>query len=193
MMPYISNTSKLGKETVDLISHDFLARRRVYLFSTVNDEAALEVVAQLDYLDSNGSGDITLYINSPGGSVTSGFAIVDAMRRCQSDVRTVCTGMAASMGAFILSCGTKGKRFVSPLSEIMIHQPLGGAQGQASDIELEAAHIAYTKRKLYELMAANTGKSFEAITQDCDRNYYLDANKAVAYGLVDHILTDNIC
>lgn len=190
-MPTIRLVTKAGVETMDFSTYEFQMCRKIYLYGEVNDKLAQEVCAQLDYLDRNGSGDIHLYINSPGGSVTAGFSIVDAIRRCRCDVSTVCTGMAASMGAFILSCGAKGKRYATPLSEVMIHQPLGGAQGQASDIELVAQHIVKTKERLNRILAENTGKPVEAVARDCDRDYFMTAGEAVAYGIVDQLLTRN--
>lgn len=188
----VTNITKSGKELTDLFSYDFINNRKVYLIGEVTDSLAAEIISQLEYLDSNGTGDIKLYINSPGGAVTAGFAIVDAMNRCRCDVAAICTGTAASMGAFILSCGTKGKRYATPLSEIMIHQPLGGVQGQASDIELVAAHITQTKQKLNTILAENTGKPIEVISRDCDRDYYMTASQAKEYGIIDEILTRNL-
>ena len=188
MIPTVTKVSKVGREAVDILSLSFIENRNIYLFSEINPATALEIIAQLQYLDSAGSGDIHLYINSPGGSVSDGFAIVDAMRRCKNDVSTICTGTAASMAAFILACGTKGKRFATPLSEVMLHQPLGGIQGQASDIELHAKHIALVKNKLYGILAEATGQPIETITRDCDRDYYMSAEDAVKYGVVDGVL-----
>lgn len=188
MIPTIVKISKSGKEACDLISNDFIEKRRIWLIGEINDNSAVEIITQLDYLDRSGTGDITLYINSPGGSVSAGLAIVDAMRRCRNDVSTVCTGMAASMGAFILSCGTRGKRCATPLSEVMIHQPLGGVQGQASDIQLAAEHISRIKASLNRILAENTGRSVEDIARDTDRDTYLSAEQAKDYGLVDIIL-----
>ena len=188
MIPSVISVSKSGKEGLDLLSYEFIQNRTVYLFTDVTDEVAVEIISQLSYLDSIGNEDIKLFINSPGGSVSAGFAIVDAINRCKCDVSTVCTGMAASMGAFVLSCGTKTKRFATPLSEIMIHQPLGGAQGQASDIQLAAEHITKVKNKLHGILAENTGQSIETISRDCDRDYWMEAEEALKYGLVDKIL-----
>lgn len=187
MIPSVIDVSKTGKEGLDLLSFDFTKKRKIYLFSEINDAVAMETIAQLEYLDSNRSDDIRIYINSPGGSVSAGFAIVDAINRCKCDVSTICTGMAASMGAFILSAGTKGKRFATQLSEIMIHQPLGGAQGQASDIELAAKHIIKIKQKIHRMLADNTGQDISVISRDCDRDYWMDADEAVQYGIVDAI------
>ncbi len=187
-IPSITTVSKTGVTEQNLLNHAFNHNRSIFLNEAVTESSALALIVQLDYLDSHGKGDITLYINSPGGSVSDGFAIIDAMNRCQSDIRTVATGLAASMAAVILSCGTRGKRLITPYAEVMIHQPLGGIQGQASDIELESRHIVKTKQKLCQLLAENTGKSAEAILSDSDRNYFLDAAAAVEYGLVDGIL-----
>lgn len=187
MIPSIISVSKSGKEGIDLLSYDFTKNRKIYLFSEINDNVAMETIAQLEYLDSNGAEDIKIYINSPGGSVSAGFAIVDAINRCRCDVSTICIGMAASMGAFILSCGTKGKRYGSPLSEIMIHQPLGGAQGQASDIQLAAEHITKVKNKLHRVLSDNTGQSIQTISHDCDRDFWMDTDEALKYGIIDGI------
>ena len=156
----------------------------------IDDATANTVVAQLIYLEAKDpSKDISLYINSPGGSVSAGLAIYDTMNYVKCDVSTICIGMAASMGAFLLSSGAKGKRFALPNSEIMIHQPLGGAQGQASDIKIAADHILRTKRKLNEILAANTGRPVEQLERDTDRDNYLSADEALAYGLIDKVFT----
>lgn len=191
MIPSVISVSKAGKEGLDLLSYDFTKNRKIYLFSEINDTVAMETIAQIEYLDSIGAKDavIKLYINSPGGSVSAGFAIVDAINRCKCDVSTICTGMAASMGAFILSCGTKGRRFATPLSEIMIHQPLGGAQGQASDIQLAAEHIKNVKYKLNGILSKATGQDLQTISRDCDRDYWMDAYEALKYGIIDEILS----
>lgn len=189
MIPSVISVSKSGKEGLDLLSYDFIKNRKIYLFSEITDEVAIEVIAQLEYLDSNGTEGIKIYINSPGGSVSAGFAIVDAIKRCRCDVSTICTGMAASMGAFILSCGTKGKRFATPLSEVMIHQPLGGAQGQASDIQLAAEHITKVKNRLHRILSENTGQNIKTISQDCDRDFWMGADEALKYGIIDGILS----
>lgn len=191
-VPTVKKVSKTGVESLDLMSKSFLEDRDIYLFEPITDELACAVIAQLKYLDKNGEGDIALWINSPGGSVTAGLAIYDAMGRCKNDVVTICTGMAASMAAFLLAAGTKGKRMVTPEAEIMIHQPLGGAQGQASDIELVAQHIVKTKKRLNAILAERTGQSMEKIGHDCDRDYYLLAEEAIKYGIVDKILRENI-
>lgn len=189
MIPSVISVSKTGKEGLDLLSYDFTKNRKIYLFSEITDEIAMEIIAQLEYLDRNGTEGIKIYINSPGGSVSAGFAIVDAVKRCRCDVSTICTGMAASMGAFILSNGTKGKRYATPLSEIMIHQPLGGAQGQASDIQLAAEHITKVKNKLHRILSENTGQNIKTISQDCDRDFWMGADEALKYGIIDGILS----
>lgn len=188
IIPTITKVSKTGREAIDILSHDFIENRTIYLFEEISDSTAVAVIAQLTYLDSHGSGDIQMIINSPGGSVTSGFAVADAMARCRCDISTVCTGMAASMGAFLFSCGTKGKRYMTPHAEIMIHQPLGGVSGQASDIEVTARHILKVREKINAILAANTGKTVETVSRDSDRDYYMDAQEAVAYGIADAVL-----
>ena len=186
MIPSYTKSTKEGRSQIDLYSDAVNTYREIWLIGEVNTESATEIILQLRHLDRT-SGDIKLFINSPGDSVSDGFAIVDAIKNCKNDVCTVCTGMAASMGAFILSCGTKGKRYVTPLSEVMIHQPLGGAHGQASDIELVANHILKTKKKINKILADNTGKPIEEISKDCDRDYYMDAEEAIKYGIADKI------
>lgn len=172
----------------DIVSERFLKRRMIYMSGEINDAVAQNVVAQLQYLEEQAPDmDIYLNINSPGGSVYAGLAVVDAMRGCKCDVVTVGTGLVASMGAFILSCGEKGKRFVSPLCEVMIHQPLGGVQGQASDITLVAQHIAKIKKRLNLMLSENTGQSLDRIEIDCDRDCWMDAEETVAYGLADTV------
>lgn len=188
MIPSVISVSKSGKEGLDLLSYDFTKNRKIYLFSEINDTVAMEIISQLEYLDNNGTDDIKIYINSSGGSVSAGFSIVDAINRCKCDVSTVCTGMAASMGAFILSCGTKGKRLATPLSEIMIHQPLGGAQGQASDIQLAAEHITKVKNKLHRILSENTDQDIQTISRDCDRDFWMGVDEALKYGIIDGII-----
>lgn len=187
MIPSVVSVTKAGKEGLDLLSYEFTRNRKIFMFSEVDDTVALEIVLALQYLNSSGNDDITLYINSPGGSVSAGLAIVDAIKRCSCDVSTVCTGVAASMGAFILSCGTKGKRYATPLSEIMLHQPLGGVQGQASEIQLVAEHITKVKEKLHRILSENTGQDIQTISRDCDRDFWMNAEEAVKYGVVDNI------
>ena len=188
MLPNVKRITKTGPEVTDLFSYHFMETRSVWLLGEVNDRAAAEICLQLEYLDRAGPEDILLYINSPGGSVTAGLSIVDAIRRCRCDVVTIATGIAASMGAFILSCGTRGKRYITPLAEVMIHQPLGGAQGQASEIELVAKHIVQTKSRLNRLLAENTGHTVAEVAVDSDRDYYMTAQQAIGYGIADHLL-----
>lgn len=188
MMPVITTYDKQGRNSVDLLSNDFFEYRKIHLTGEINDTMADEIIAQIEYLARRSTDDITIVINSPGGAVSSGLAIYDAMRRCGCDVSTVCTGIAASMGAFLLSAGTRGKRYITPMAEVMIHQPLGGVQGQASDIARAAAHITVLKERLNTIMAASTGKSVETIARDTDRDNYLSAREAVEYGLVDSVL-----
>ena len=162
--------------------------RIIFLSGEINDALANTVVAQLIYLEGKDSTkDISLYINSPGGSVSAGMAIYDTMNYIKCDVSTICIGLAASMGAFLLSSGAKGKRYALPNSEIMIHQPLGGAQGQASDIKIQAEHILRTKAKLNSILSKNTGKDIETIEKDTDRDNYLSADEAKEYGLIDKV------
>ena len=164
--------------------------RIIFLSGEIDDATANTVVAQLIYLEAKDpSKDISLYINSPGGSVSAGLAIYDTMNYVKCDVSTICIGMAASMAAFLLSSGAKGKRFALPNSEVMIHQPLGGAQGQASDIKIAAEHILRTRRKLNEIFAANTGRPVEQLERDTDRDNYLSAQEALSYGLIDKVFT----
>lgn len=188
-LPVVKTVSKAGVESMDVMTIGFLEDRDIYICEPISDEMVPAVLAQLKYLDKAKPGDIHIWINSPGGSVTAGLAIMDAMNRCKNDVATICTGLAASMAALLLAAGSKGKRMATPEAEIMIHQPLGGVQGQASDIELVSQHIVRTKHRLNELLAGFTGKSIEVIANDCDRDYYLLAEEALAYGLIDSILT----
>lgn len=186
MVPSKVNITKTGREAMDVISLEF-ADRNIYLIGEITDESATEIIAQIHQLDKN-NGDITLWINSPGGSVSAGLAIMDCMKLCRNDIVTVATGIAASMGAFLLSCGAPGKRRVTERCDIMIHQPLGGAQGQASDIELVCNHILRTKQRLNAILAENTGKDIRDISRDTDRDNWLSAEEAVAYGLADEIM-----
>ena len=190
MIPTVLDISKAGKEATDILSYCFSKKREIFLFEEITDSVSAEVVAQLEYLKDISSDNITIYINSPGGSVTAGFAIADAINRAKNKckVSIICTGIAASMGAFILSCGTNGLRYVTPLSEVMIHQPLGGTQGQASDILITAKHIKKTKDKINKILSENTGKSIKTIAKDCDRDYFMDAKEAIKYGIADKIL-----
>ena len=189
LVPYvIEQTSRGGERSYDIYSR-LLKERIIFLADEVNDQTASLVVAQLLFLESEDPNkDIQLYINSPGGSVTAGMAIYDTMQYIKCDVSTVCIGMAASMGAFLLSGGAKGKRFALPNAEIMIHQPLGGAQGQATEIQIAAEHILRTRKKLNEILAANTGQSVEKIAEDTERDNFMSAEEAKAYGLIDEIV-----
>lgn len=176
-----------GERSYDIFSR-LLKNRIVILSGEINDDTANLVVAELLYLDSLNHDEISLYINSPGGVITSGMAIYDTMNFIKSDVSTVCMGMAASMAAFLLSCGEKGKRFCLPNAEVMIHQPLGGAQGQATEIQIAAEHILNMKKKLNQILAKNTGKSLEEIEKDTERDHFLSAEEAKDYGLVDAVI-----
>ena len=185
LVPMVVEQTNRGERSYDIFSR-LLNDRIVFLSDEVNDATASLVVAQMLFLEAQDPDkDISFYINSPGGSVTSGMAIYDTMQFIKCDVSTICIGMAASMGAFLLSSGTKGKRFALPHSEIMIHQPLGGARGQASDIRIQAEQILRTKATLNRILAENTGKSIEEIERDTDRDNYMTADEALAYGLVD--------
>lgn len=187
LVPYIVEQTSRGERSYDIYSR-LLEDRIIFLSGEIDDAVANTVVAQLIYLEAKDpSKDINLYINSPGGSVSAGLAIYDTMNYIKCDVSTICIGMAASMGAFLLSSGARGKRFALPNSEIMIHQPLGGAQGQASDIKIAAEHILKTKRKLNSILAQNSGKPLEQIERDTDRDNYLSAEEALNYGLIDKV------
>ena len=182
----VEQTNK-GERSYDIYSR-LLEDRIIMLSGEIDDATANTVVAELIYLEGKDPDkDISIYINSPGGSVTAGLAIYDTMNYVKCDVSTICIGMAASMGAFLLSSGTKGKRFALPNSEIMIHQPLGGAQGQASDIKIQADHILKIKEKLNKILSNNTGKPVEQVEKDTDRDNYLSAEEALEYGLIDKI------
>lgn len=187
LIPTVIDQTDRGERAYDIYSK-LLEERIIFLTGEINDAVANTVVAQLLYLEAKApQKDITLYINSPGGSVSAGLAIYDTMNYISCDVVTICIGMAASMGAFLLSSGTKGKRYSLPSSEIMIHQPLGGAQGQASDIKIQAEHILKTKQKLNEILAKNTGRRVEEVEKDTDRDNFLSAEEGVAYGIIDKI------
>ncbi|MCH5146701.1 MAG: ATP-dependent Clp endopeptidase proteolytic subunit ClpP [Clostridiales bacterium] len=187
LVPYIVEQTSRGERSYDIYSR-LLEDRIIFLTGEIDDAVANTVVAQLIYLEAKDpSKDISLYINSPGGSVSAGLAIYDTMNYIKCDVSTICIGMAASMGAFLLSSGQKGKRFALPNSEIMIHQPLGGAQGQASDIKIAADHILKTRHKLNTILSQNTGKPLEVIEHDTDRDNYLSAQEALEYGLIDRV------
>ena len=188
LVPYVIEQTSKGERSYDIYSR-LLNDRIVFLSDEVNDVTASLVVAQLLHLESQDPDkDIALYINSPGGSVTAGMAIFDTMNYIKCDVSTICVGMAASMGAFLLAAGAKGKRFALPNSEIMIHQPLGGIQGQASDMKIHTDHIIKTRRRINEILARETGKSIEQIALDTERDNYLSAQEAMEYGLVDKVL-----
>ena len=187
LIPMVVDQTANGERSYDIYSR-LLEDRIIFLTGEINDAVADTVVAQLIYLEGKDPDkDICLYINSPGGSVSAGLAIYDTMNYIKCDVSTICIGLAASMGAFLLSSGTKGKRYALPNSEIMIHQPLGGAQGQASDIKIQAEHILKTKKRLNEILAKNSGKPFEQLEKDTDRDNYLSAEEAKEYGLIDEI------
>ncbi len=187
LVPYVIEQTSRGERSYDIYSR-LLKERIIFLGEEVNEVTASLVVAQLLFLEAEDpEKDIHLYINSPGGSVTAGMAIYDTMQFIKCDVSTICIGMAASMGAFLLSGGAKGKRYALPNAEIMIHQPLGGAQGQATEIEIAAKHILQTKEKLNRIMAQNTGKTIEEISSDTDRDNWKTAEEAKAYGLIDDI------
>lgn len=187
LIPMVIDQKGSSERSYDIYSR-LLEDRIIFLNGEIDDNVANLVIAQLIYLEGkNPDKDIFLYINSPGGSVSAGFAIYDTMQYIKCDVTTICVGMAASMGAFLLSSGTKGKRFALPNSEIMIHQPLGGAKGQASDIEIQARHIARIKMKINQILSENTGKSLKVIEKDTDRDNYMTAEEAKKYGLVDQI------
>ena len=189
LVPYVVEQTSRGERNYDIYSR-LLKDRIIFLGEEVNDVTASLVVAQLLFLESEDAGkDIQLYINSPGGSVTAGMAIYDSMQYIKCDVSTICLGLAASMGAFLLAGGAKGKRIALPNSTIMIHQPSGGAQGQATEIQIVADHIAKTKRTLNEILAANTGQPLEVVEVDTDRDNYMSAQEAQAYGLIDKIIT----
>ena len=188
LVPYVIEQTSRGERSYDIYSR-LLKDRIIFLGEEVTDVSASVIVAQLLFLEAEDpEKDIHLYINSPGGSVTAGMAIYDTMQYIKCDVSTICLGMAASMGAFLLAGGTKGKRFALPNSTIMIHQPSGGAQGQATEIQIVADHIAKTKRTLNEILAANTGQPLEVVEKDTDRDNYMSAEEALAYGLIDGVV-----
>ena len=189
LVPMVIEQSGRGERAYDIYSR-LLKERVIFMVGPVNDQMANLIVAQLLFLESeNPDKDISLYINSPGGSVSAGMAIFDTMQFIKPDVSTLCTGMAASMGAFLLAAGTKGKRFSLPNSRVMIHQPLGGAQGQASDIEIQAREILYLRERLNAILAEKTGKDVEQIAKDTDRDNFMSAEQAAEYGLIDKVLT----
>ena len=187
LVPVVVERELDGERSYDIFSR-LLKERIIFISGEINDSLANNVIASLLYLDSISHDDICIYINSPGGSVSSGFAIYDTMQHVSSDVSTICVGMAASMGAFLLSSGTKNKRYALPNADIMIHQPLGGAEGQASDIKIVADRIILLRKRLNKILAKNTGCSLKKIEKDTERDYYLDAEEALAYGLIDGII-----
>ena len=186
LVPYVIEQNSRGERSYDIYSR-LLKDRIIFLGEEINDAVASTVVAQLLFLESE---DIHMYINSPGGSVTAGMAIYDTMNYVKCDVSTTCIGMAASMGAFLLSSGAKGKRYALPNAEVMIHQPLGGAQGQATEIQIAAEHILKTKKKLNQILADNAGKPVEEVEKDTDRDNWLSADEAKEYGLIDEVIKD---
>ena len=189
LVPTVVEQTSRGERAYDIYSR-LLKERIIFLADEVNDTTASLVIAQLLFLESEDpSKDISLYINSPGGSVSAGFGIYDTMNYIKCDVSTICVGMAASMGAFLLAGGTKGKRIALPNSEIMIHQPSGGAKGQATEIQIAAENILKTKKKLNEILAANTGKPYDVIAADTERDHYMSAQEAMEYGLIDNVIT----
>ena len=190
LVPYVIEHNSRGERSYDIYSR-LLKDRIIFLGEEINDAVASTVVAQLLFLESEDPGkDIHMYINSPGGSVTAGMAIYDTMNYVKCDVSTTCIGMAASMGAFLLSSGAKGKRYALPNAEVMIHQPLGGAQGQATEIQIAAEHILKTKKKLNQILADNAGKPVEEVEKDTDRDNWLSADEAKEYGLIDEVIKD---
>lgn len=191
LVPYVIEQTSRGERSYDIYSR-LLKERIIFLGEEVNETTASIVVAQLLFLESEDPGkDIHLYINSPGGMVTAGMAIYDTMQYIKCDVSTICIGLAASMGAFLLAGGAKGKRFALPNAEIMIHQPSGGAKGQATEIQIAAENILKTKKKLNEILAANTGKTYEQVAADTERDNYMSAEEAVEYGLIDSIISNH--
>lgn len=192
LVPMVMEQTDRGERSYDIYSR-LLEDRIIFITGEINDATADIVVAQLIYLEGKDSSkDISIYINSPGGSVTAGMAIYDTMNYIKCDICTICVGLAASMGAFLLSSGTKGKRFSLPNSEIMIHQPLGGAQGQATDIAIHAEQILKTKEKLNKILAKNTGKDYETVVKDTDRDNFMSAEQALEYGLIDKIYSKRV-
>lgn len=187
LIPTVIEKSSMGERAYDIYSR-LLKNRIIILSGEINDDSANIVIAELLYLDSISNDDISLYINSPGGSITSGMAIYDTMNLIKSDVSTICVGMAASMAAFLLSCGKKGKRYCLPNSEVMIHQPLGGVNGQATEIDIVAKRIINLRSKINSILAKNTKRNIKQIEKDTDRDYYMDASTALEYGIIDKIL-----
>jgi ATP-dependent Clp protease protease subunit len=192
LIPTVIEKSQFGERAYDIYSR-LLKDRIIFLGDIIEDDTANAVIAQILFLESQDkTKDIKLYINSPGGSVTAGMAIYDTMQYVKSDISTICIGIAASMGSVLLAAGAKGKRFVLPNSEVMIHQIMGGAQGQASDIEISARHIIRLKKRLNEILAVHTGQPFAKVEKDADRDYFMTADEAVAYGLADKVLKNRV-
>ena len=189
LIPMVVDKERHGERSYDIFSR-LLKERIVFISGEIDDDLSNSVIAQLLYLDAINNEDISIYINSPGGSITSGMAIYDTMNFIKSDVSTICIGMAASMAAFLLSCGKKGKRFILPNSEVMIHQPLGGVSGQATEIKIAAERILKLKEKLNKILSNNTNKDFDTVTKDTERDYFMDSNEALEYGIVDKIITN---
>lgn len=187
LVPVVVDKERLGERSYDIFSR-LLKERIIFISGEIDDNLANSVIAQLLYLDSLNHEDISLYINSPGGSITSGMAIYDTMEFVRSDISTICIGMCASMAAFLLSCGEKGKRYILPNAEVMIHQPLGGAQGQATEIKIAAERILKLKDKLNKILANNTGNDLKVIEDDTERDHFMDSNEALNYGIVDKII-----
>ena len=187
LIPTVIEKTSSGEKAYDLYSR-LLEDRIILLCGEINDGVSNNIVAQLLYLESLNNDDISLYINSPGGSITAGMAIYDTMNYIKSDVSTICVGIAASMGAFLLSSGARGKRFTLPNAEVLIHQPLGGVQGQATEIKIVAEHILKTKDKMNKILSKNTGKKIEDIEKDTERDYFMSSKEALDYGIIDKIL-----
>lgn len=190
LVPIIIDKESNGERSYDIYSR-LLKDRIILINGEINDETSNSIIAQLLYLDSLNNDDICIYINSPGGSVTSGFAIYDTMNFVKSDIKTICIGLAASMGAFLLSSGEKGKRYALPNAEIMIHQPLGGVQGQATEIKIVAEQILKTKEKLNKILAKNTNQDIEKIENDTERDFFMNSKEALDYGIIDNIIEKN--
>ena len=188
-IPTTRKTTSAGYVTSDCLSEEY-SRRRIYITGEITDSLAADICCQINHLASLSDDDITLWIMSPGGSVSAGAAILDTMSNCGCDIRTVVMGTAASMAAVLAASGTKGKRYALPNAEIMIHQPSGGAKGQATEIQIAAENILKTKKRLNEILAANTGKPYDVIAADTERDYYMSAEEAKAYGLIDDVITN---
>ena len=191
LVPVVVDRELYGERSYDIYSR-LLKDRIIFISGEINDAMSNTVIVQLLYLDSLNNDDISVYINSPGGVITSGMAIYDTMNFIKSDVVTICLGIAASMGAFLLSCGTKGKRYILPNADVMIHQPLGGAEGQATDIKIASDRIINLRNRLNKILVSNTGKTLKQIERDTERDNYLNAEEAVKYGIVDKIIKNDI-